>query len=110
MSRLLTRHTIRVQQRRIKHIAAGTVYENVGDPVDVRCDFRYVSSTETTQNGIVVDYVARALVPGSWPYGTTPSIVHAGEAFEIEGLPLVRDGSVRTAHTQLNLRYAGQAA
>ena len=89
------------------HLPSGNTYRPDGEPVQLTCDFRYVSSTETQQNGIAVDYVARLLVPGRWPYGTTAQIVADGQRFEIEGLPLVRDGSRRTTHTQINLRWAG---
>lgn len=107
---LLTRHTVKVQRRTVKHTAAGTAYQNSGAPIEVRGDFRYVSSDEMVNNGVAVQYVARFLVPGVWEYGCTPLLIHGKQTFEIEGLPLVRDGSPRTAHTQLNLRYAGDVA
>lgn len=106
--RLFDRHTIQVQKRTTRITAAGTVYVNDGDLITVPCDFRYVSSDEMVNNGVVVQYVARVLVQGTWGFGINAQIVHNGQVFEIEGLPVVRDGSRRTMHTQVNLRYVGE--
>ena len=79
----------------------------------VRCNFRAIDTGAAIENGTRVTYNARALVVGDWPGGpqdTTSVVTYRDRKYVLDGFPLRRDGSRKTAHWQINLVYAQEGA
>ena len=107
---MMQRHTVMVQRRERTYTAHGFAYRNVGTPVPLQCNFRNIDTGEVGANGVVVTYNARLLTTSPWPGGPTDtsSLVRIrGLEYDMAGIPLLRDGSARTAHLQVNLNYVG---
>lgn len=104
-------HTVMVTPRTTKRTAHGTEIVPSGPTVPLQCRFRVVSSAEFAIAGEVVTYRARLLTTNPWPGGdgdTYALVEYEGIEYEVVGIPLVRDGSSRTKHTQVNLDYVTQ--
>lgn len=94
------------------HGPHGPVYQSAGKPVDVYCDFRVLDTGTVPTDGLRTSYDARALVRGEWPGGphdNTSLVDYNGTQYVINGFPVRRDGSPRTAHWQVNLNYVKRA-
>ena len=104
-------HEVLVQRRSQTTTAHGRTLINTGNPVPLKCNFRLLGSGEIAANGIVTTYDARLLTTSAWPGGAMDNdslITFDGISYEMDGIPLKRDGSRRTAHLQVNLRFVGR--
>lgn len=105
-------HMVSVQRRSQTTTAHGRSLTNLGDPVSLKCNFRLLSSGEVAADGTVARYDARLLTTSPWPGGSMDNdslITFDGISYEMDGIPLKRDGSRRTAHLQVNLRFVGRS-
>lgn len=102
MSLLQGRHRVLVQLRRPVVTDYGMSYVADGPPVAVACTVRMLSTSESTLLGLEATATIRVLARW-WP-GDTRSLVEWQDQFwEPRGLPVVRDGSTRTAHFEVTL-------
>lgn len=106
-------HTVQVQVRRRRNTAHGLAVENVGEPVDLRCRFRRVSSGQLSSTGAVVLYSAYLLTTEPWPGGVldeVSQVLYGGLEYDMVGVPVQFDGSPRTAHIRVDLKFEGGVA
>ena len=103
-------HTVQVLIREKVESRMGYRLAETGEEIALPCTFREVRGTENDANGVVADHDAYLLTQ-HWPTfllnDTTPLIVFRGREYDIHGLPRVRDGSPRSAHVHIQLKYVG---
>ena len=103
-------HKVQVQKRTKVRTPHGEDFIQSGEPVDLKCSFRHIDSGEVRSEGTVLLYDTRLLTTSEWPGGRLDSssqVIRDGLVYDMVGIPLLRDGSPRTRHYQVNLTFVG---
>ncbi len=96
-------HVVIVQNREPVITSHGTVYQPVGDPIEVPCTVRAVSATEDRSDGLSVTTLRR-IMAADWPGTVRALITWGGQEWDAEGDPELFDGSGMTRHWEIRMR------
>lgn len=103
-------HTVQVVLRQKVKSSVGYTLKETGETFELPCTFRELRATENNNDGVIVTQDAYILTT-HWPThllnDVTPLIVFRGRKYDMEGIPAVRDGSRRTAHVHIRLKFVG---
>lgn len=98
-----TNATAVIQNRTVTAGAHGDVFTPSGDPIELPVRLINVSSTETTDTGVLVTTLKRLLVR-DWPGDVYSQITIDRNVYEPSGDPRPYNNSLATSHWEIDLK------